>query len=237
MLVRFVLAGNKRPGTATFRAFTLFIARFVANVARGGYRVSMKTSEFFLSADAALRSVIDRITPADFDKPVPVEWSRAPDPTIRDILQAHAYDEAWIPGVLAGASIADGDEFSERDLLGEDPIAAYNALNETATAAVKEGVDPEATFRFQYGDYPAQEGFVHLALYRAFQAWLIAKHLGIPFHLSPEIIAGMNEHVVPNVEEWRGMGVFPPAIDPPADADDETRLLCVAGYWIPSKSS
>lgn len=193
----------------------------------------MKTNELFLAADAALRSVIDRITPDDFDKPVPAAWSRAQDPTILDILKAHAYDEAWVPGVLAGASVAEGDEWRDRDLLGDDPISAYDALNDTATAAVREGVDPAAIFHFQYGDYPAQEGLVHLALYRAFQAWLIAKHLDIPFRLSDEIIAGMNEHVVPNAEEWRGFGVFPPAIEPPADADDETRLLCAVGFWVP----
>ena len=192
----------------------------------------MKTDQLFLASDAALRSVIDRITPDDLDKPVPAEWSQTPDPTIRDILRAHSYDEAWVPGVLAGASIADGDDLRDRNLLGDDPIAAYDALNDTATAAVREGVAPGAIFRFQYGDYPAEEGLVHLALYRAFQAWLIAKHLSIPFHLSPEIIAGMNEHVVPNAEEWRAFGVFPPAIDPRVDADDETRLLCAVGYWV-----
>ena len=193
----------------------------------------MKTDQLFLASDAALRSVIDRIVPDDFDEPVPAEWSRASDPTILDILKAHAYDEAWVPGVLAGASIADGDDLLDRDLLGDDPIAAYNALNDTATAAVHAGVEPDAVFRFQYGDYPAADGFVHLALYRAFQAWLIAKLLNIPFHLSGEIIAGMNEHVLPNAEEWRSFGVFPPAIDPPAGADDETRLLCAVGYWVP----
>jgi hypothetical protein len=193
----------------------------------------MQTDQLFLASDAALRSVIDRIAPDDLDKPAPAEWSRTPDPIIRDVLRAHAYDEAWIPLVLAGASIADGDDLRDRDLLGDDPIAAYDALNDTATAVVHKGVAPGAIFRFQYGDYPAEEGFVHLAVYRAFQAWLIAKHLSIPFHLSPEIIAGMNERVVPHAEEWRGFGVFPPAIDPPVDADDETRLLCAVGYWIP----
>lgn len=193
----------------------------------------METNQLFLAADAALRSVIDRIMPDDLDKLAPAEWSRSPDPTIRDILRAHAYDEAWVPGVLAGASIADGDDLRDRDLLGDDPIAAYDALNDTAMAAVREGVAVAAIFRFQYGDYPAEEGLVHLAVYRAFQAWLIAKQLNIPFHLSPEIIAGMNEHVVPNAEEWRSFGVFPPAIDPTAVADDETRLLCAVGYWVP----
>lgn len=193
----------------------------------------MDTTELFLSSDAALRSVIDRISPDDYDKPVPRGWTSIPNPTIRDILSSHAYDEAWVPGVLAGRSIVDGDEWADRDLLGDDPIAAYDAFNDTATAAVRAGVDPESIFRFQYGDYPAKEGFAHLAMYRAFQAWLIAKHLSIPFHLSPELIAGMNEHVVPDTELWRSFGVFPPAIDPPADADEETVLLCTLGYWIP----
>lgn len=193
----------------------------------------METDELFLASDAALRNVVDRIHPDDLAKPVPAEWSQTANPTMRDILKAHAYDEAWIPGVLAGTSVADGDDWRDRDLLGADPIAAYDSLNDTATAAVREGVAPGSTFRFTYGEHPAQDGFVHLATYRAFQAWSIAKHLGIPFHLSPEVIAGMNEHVVPNVDEWRGWGVFPPAIDPPAEADDETRLLCTVGYWVP----
>lgn len=193
----------------------------------------MDTTELFLASDAALRSVIDRISPDDLGKPAPAEWTHIPNPTIRDIIGRHAYDEAWIPGVIAGRSTIDGDEWADRDLLGDDPIAAYDAINDAATAAVRAGVDPESTFRFQYGDYSAKEGFAHLSIYRAFQAWLIAKHLSIPFHLSPELIDGMNEHVVPDAELWRGFGVFPPAIDPPADADDETRLLCVLGYWTP----
>lgn len=194
----------------------------------------METTQLFLLSDAALRSVIDRVTPDDLDRPAPAEWSQTPTPTIRDILNAHAYDEAWVPGILAGASVADGDHLRGIDLLGDDPIRAYDTLNDAATAAVREGIDPAQTFRFQYGDYAAKEGLVHLALYRAFQAWSIARYLGIPFQLSPEIIAGMNEHVVPNAEEWRGFGVFPPAIEPPADADDETRLLCAVGFWVPS---
>ncbi|MEO7349156.1 MAG: hypothetical protein ABIW32_04775 [Terrimesophilobacter sp.] len=134
---------------------------------------------------------------------------------------------------MAGASAAEGDDLLERDLLGDDPVAAYGKLNDDATAAVREGVDPEATFRFNYGDYPAKEGFAHLALYRACQAWLIAKLLSIPFHFTPELIAGMNEHVVPDAELWRSFGVLPPVIDPPEGADDETQLLCVLGYWVP----
>lgn len=192
----------------------------------------MTPATLFLHADAALREVIDQLDPADFSTSVPKEWSQLESPTLLGILGRHAYDEAWIPAVLAGRAAADGDPYADVDLLGDDPIASYDALNDKATAAARSG-DIAETFRFTYGDYPADEGFAHLATYRAFQAYSIAKHFGIPFHLSPELVAGFNEHVVPHTDEWRQWGVFPPAIEAPADADDETRLLCTLGFWQP----
>ncbi|KTS04006.1 hypothetical protein [Microbacterium testaceum] len=192
----------------------------------------MTPATLFLHADAALREVIDQLDPADFSAPVPKEWSQLESPTLLGILGRHAYDEAWIPDVLAGRAAADGDPYADVDLLGDDPIASYDALNDKATAAARSG-DIAETFRFTYGDYPADEGFAHLATYRAFQAYSIAKHFGVPFHLSPELVAGFNEHVTPHADEWRQWGVFPRAIEPPADADDETRLLCTLGFWQP----
>ena len=191
---------------------------------------AMTPEQLFLASDAALRDVVDQLTARHLSAPAPQEWTQIPDPTIRDIVSRHAYDEAWIPGVIAGRSAADGDPFADADLLGDDPVAAYDALNDEAGAAVRAGATAD-TFRFTYGDYPAAEGFAHLATYRAFQAWLIAKLLGIPFRFSPELIAGLNEHVVSHADEWREFGVFPPAIDPPEGADDETRLLCAVGFW------
>ena len=192
----------------------------------------MKPDELFLHADAAIREVIDQVDPADFPSPVPKQWSELESPTLLGIIGRHAYDEAWIPDVIAGRAAADGDPYADADLLGDDLIASYDALNDMATAAVRAG-DFAETFRFTYGDYPAGEGFAHMAMYRGCQAWMIAKHFGIPFHLSPELIDGLNEHVTPHADEWRQFGVLPPAIEPPADADDETRLLCTLGFWVP----
>lgn len=192
----------------------------------------MNADDLFLHADAALREVIDQIDPADFDTPVPPEWSELEQPTLRGILGRHAYDEAWVPDVIAGRSAADGDRYADVDLLGDDPVASYDELNDRATAAVRAGEFAD-TFRFTYGDYPAAEGFAHLATYRGSQAWSIAHHLGIPFHLSADLIAGFDEHITPHADEWRQWGVFPPAVEPPAGADDETRLLCTLGFWKP----
>lgn len=195
----------------------------------------MDARQLFLASDAALRSVIDRLSPSDLDQTAPAEWSsghRAAALTIRDIVGRHAYDEAWVPDLVAGRTIAQvGDRWSG-DLLGDDPIASYDAINDAATAAItSDDFDETATVHFSYGDYPFDEGVLHLCSYRAFQSWLIARHLGFDFALDPALIEGLNEHVVPTVEGLRAYGVFPPAIDPPEGADAETRLLCTVGFW------
>jgi len=43
----------------------------------------------------------------------------------------------------------------------------------------------------------------------------------------------LNEHVTPHADEWRQSGAFPPAIEAPAGADDETVLLCTLVFGKP----
>jgi hypothetical protein len=193
---------------------------------------AMKERDLFLMSDASLRDVIDMLDVDQLALPAPADWSRKPSPTLRDILAAHAYDEAWIPDVIAGKTMDQvGDRWSG-DLLGDDPIGNYDDLNDTATDAVmRDGLDPASIVHFQYGDYSLAEGFVHLSVYRAFQAWSIAHLVGLEFSLPDTVVDGLTEFVVPHIDEWRSMGVFAPEVAVPADADAETVLLGKVGYW------
>ncbi len=193
----------------------------------------MNEKELFLQSDAALRSVVDQISPEQLDSPAPAEWSRKENPVLRDILASHAYDEAWVPDVLAGRTIDEVGDSYAGDLLGDDPIAAYDRVHDAATAAVEATTDLDAVAHLTYGDFPVREYFVHTAIYRAFQAWSIAKLLGMEYSLPPELVEGLWEHVGPQVDAFREMGVFPPEIEVPADADSETRLLARVGYLTP----
>ncbi len=193
----------------------------------------MKQKELFLQSDAALRSVIDQIRPEQLALPAPAGWSRAESPTLRDILAYHAFDEAWVPDVLAGRTIDEvGDRYAG-ELLGDDPIPAYDRINDLATAAVVASDDPEATAHLSYGDFTVGEAFEHMSIYRAFQAWSIAKFIGLHYSLPSELVEGLWERVMPNVEAWRSMGVFGPEVEVPADADRETLLLGKTGHWVP----
>ena len=193
----------------------------------------MKQRELFLQSDAALRSVIDRITPAQLDLPAPGDWSRTPNPTLRDILADHARDEAWLPAVLAGRTIAEvGDDYAG-DLLGDDPIGAYDRYNDLATAMVTADLDPAKTVHLSYGDFPLAEYLQHVSIYRAFQAWSIAKLIGLDFAMPAPLVENLWEQIGPQIPAWREMGVFGPEVDVPPDADRETQLLGKTGYWVP----
>lgn len=193
----------------------------------------MKQRDLFLMSDAALRDVIDRIHPDQLELAVPATWSRTTDPTLLDILEAHAFDEAWVPDVLAGRTIDEVGDVYAGDLLGGDPLKKYDELNHTATVAANQPLDPNDIVHLSYGDFTVAEYFEHISIYRAFQAWSIAKLIGLDYSLPAQLVEALWEQIVPQVDTWRAMGVFPPPIEVPADADRETQLLGVTGYWVP----
>lgn len=193
----------------------------------------MTQRDLFLMADAALRDVIDMLEPEQLAVPVPAEWSRKANPTLRDILAAHAYDEAWVPDLIAGRTIAEVGDRYDGELLGEDPIESYDELNDAATEAVSGDLDLSRATHLSYGDFPLGEALEHLTIYRAFQAWSIARLVGLDFSLPDPLVDGLWESVIPNVESWREIGVFPPEVAVPAGADRETQLLGKTGYWVP----
>jgi hypothetical protein len=191
----------------------------------------MKQKSLFLLADASLRSVIDRIRPDQFDLPAPGGWLSTPDPTVRDVIAAHAKDEAWVPDVLAGRTMEEVGTRWDGDLLGDDPIASYDAFNDTATAAVTAFENPDAVAHLSYGDYPVTVYFEHTAFYRGFQAPTIAKFLGLDYSMPTELVDALYETVTPQLDSLRAIGVFPPEVPVPAGSDRETQLLGLVGFY------
>jgi hypothetical protein len=189
--------------------------------------------ELFLAADAALREVVDQLSPADLGIAAPAAWTRQADPTLHDILAAHAKDEAWVPAVIAGTTIDEVGGLFDGDLLGEDPIGAYDRFNDEATAAASGELDPDAVAHLSYGDFPLSTYFEHVSYYRAFQAWSIAKLVDLPFSMSDELVEALWVSVEPQLDELRAIQVFGPEVEVPADSSRETHLLGKTGFWVP----
>jgi hypothetical protein len=189
--------------------------------------------QLFLAADAALREVIDKFTPATLSLAVPPEWSSNKTATIGGLLANHAKDEAWVPDVLAGKTIEEVGDTWKGELLGVDPIANYDKLNDLATAAAKKPVADGQIAHLSYGDYPVGEFFEHASYYRGFQAPLIAKVAGIHFAMSDDLIDLLWSSVEPQIEQLRAIHVFGPPVEVPDGSNREALLLGMTGFWRP----
>ena len=193
----------------------------------------MNRQELFLMSDAALREVIDTIEPEQLSLAAPADWSQNPNPTLRDIVASHAFDEAWVPDVLAGRTAEEVGNRHDGDLLGDDPIASYDEINEAATHAAAQDLDYDKVVHLSYGDFPLGVYLEHTSTYRAFQAWSIAHFLGLDYALPAPLVDGLWEIIGPQIDGFRAMGVFPPEIQVPEDSDSQTRLLAKVGHWKP----
>jgi hypothetical protein len=187
----------------------------------------------FLAADAALREVIDQFTPATLALAVPPDWSTNKAATMLGLLGNHARDEAWVPDVMSGKTIAEVGDTWAGDVLGDDPIGDYDRLNELAAEAVSKPLADGQIAHLSYGDFPVATALEHMSFYRGFQAPLIAKIAGIPFHMSDDLIDLLWSAVEPQVEELRAIHVFSPPVEVPDGSDRQDLLLGMTGFWTP----
>jgi uncharacterized protein (TIGR03086 family) len=188
----------------------------------------MTEPEVFILSSQALVRVVDQIKDEQWELAAPEEITRKPA-SLRELINYHAYDEAWVPDTLGGKTIEEvGDRYAG-DLLGTDPKASYRALAEKAQAAAKDFTDLDKTVHLSYGDWPARDYLQHITSFRGFRAWELARFIGVDPTLPPDLVQGMWDELMPHAEEWRKMGVFKPAITVPNDADLQTKLLAMSG--------
>lgn len=199
----------------------------------------MNEIDTFVHADRTLEAVVDQIGDDQWDMRPPADFPTADDAdyTLRQILDYHAYDEAWIPTMMAGTTIdeAGADLFgdpTDNSLLADAPKDRFAELVQRAIDAVQ-ALDEEdldkRTVHYSYGKYPAREALWHAILFRAMRAHDIAKAIGVDHDLPDDLVQDVWNIVEPNAEAWRQMGVFGPAVDVASDAPLRDRLLGLTG--------
>ncbi|MCA1648506.1 MAG: hypothetical protein LC797_24620 [Chloroflexi bacterium] len=121
----------------------------------------MDEPHIFVLADRALNDVVAQIKDDQWLTPMPANFAtRLTDhsPTQREIINDHAYDDWWVPDMLAGRRVAEvGQDKFKRDLLGDDSKGNFAAIVDRACAAVQRLDDLERTVHCSFGDYPARE--------------------------------------------------------------------------------
>lgn len=189
----------------------------------------MSEADVFILSEQALTGVIDQIKPAQWKSRKP-EWFATGgqgDASLREIVNYHAYDSAWVPDVLAGKTMAEvGDVFEH---IKTDADCDYRAYSEAAIDAARALTHPDRTVHLSYGDFPARVYLLHTTSFRGFRAYDIARWIGVSTQLPPQLVVGMWDELGPEMEAWRKMGVYGPAVAVPDDAPLQDRLLGLAG--------
>ena len=193
----------------------------------------MDERQVFVLADRTLDSVVAHIRPDQWAMAMPPSFQRRGSdhvPTLREIINYHAYDDAWVPEMLAGRTMEEvGADAFGGDLLGDDPAQAFSALVEKACAAAGALKDLGLVVHCSFGDFKAREYLWQVNLFRGLRAHDIAGVIGMPLGLPAPLVEGIWEEVSPHAEEWRAIGVFPAAVAVPEDAPLLDRLLGLTG--------
>lgn len=199
----------------------------------------MTEPEVFVLADETLNSVVSQIGTDQWDVPVPANFVRRDMnasagrqivPTLREIVNYHAYDDAWVPDMLAGRTMEEvGKEKYKGDLLGDDPARRFAEIVEKACAAARAVKDLDRTVHCSFGDYPTRGYLWQANMFRGLRAHDIARVVGVDVKLPAAMVQGIWDEISPHAEEWRTIGVFPAAIPVPATAPLLDRLLGLTG--------
>jgi uncharacterized protein (TIGR03086 family) len=189
--------------------------------------------EVYALAVSTLAGVLAQVRDDQWDMVLPPSFARRDSqstPTLREVVNYHAYNDAWVPDMLAGKTMAEaGIDNFKGDLLGDRPAASYAAIAETATRAALALEDLDRVVHCSFGDFKAREYFWQASYFAGLRAHDIARVVGADLVLPPALVEGLWEELSPNAAEWRAMGVFPPEVPVPPDAPLRDRLLGMAG--------
>ncbi len=193
----------------------------------------MNEAEVFVLADRALAAVVARIRPEQWGMTMPAGFARRGadgPPALRAIVEYHAYDDAWVPDMLAGRTMEEaGAAKFDGDLLGDNPVERFDAIVDAACAAAAGVTDFDAVAHLSFGDYTIREYFWQINSFRGLRAHDIARVIGVDPDLPDELVQGIWDEVRPHAEEWRAIGIYPAAVPVPDDAPLLDRLLGLTG--------
>ncbi len=193
----------------------------------------MTGQEVFVLADRTLNDVVAKIADDQWDMRMPASPARrgaGEPPTLREIVNYHAYDDSWVPDILAGKTMEEaGRDNFKGDLLGATPKLAFAAVVGRACKAAQEVKDLDFTVHTSFGDFSARDYLIQITYFRGLRAHDIARVIGVDPTLPADLVKGLWDELSPVADEWRELGAFPPRVDVPGDASLQDRLLGLTG--------
>jgi uncharacterized protein (TIGR03086 family) len=124
-------------------------------------------------------------------------WNEPPTPlpgwTVSQLVNHLVKEERWTPPLLAGATIEEVGSRFDGDLLGDDPVAAFDGAAAAALAVVRAEGALGGTVHLSFGDHPAREYAMQLAADHLVHAWDLARAIGADQTLDTDAVTAVRE--------------------------------------------
>jgi uncharacterized protein (TIGR03086 family) len=121
-----------------------------------------------------------------------------------------------------------GDPFVG-DLLGSDPVAAWDAASSEARAAIAEPGALDRTVHASFADISGDAYAHQLFSDHLIHSWDLARAIGDVDKLDAQLVEVCYSYVKPLEDGLKSSGLYGEKIQPPEGADTQTKLLAVVG--------
>ncbi|MEU6755272.1 TIGR03086 family metal-binding protein [Streptomyces sp. NPDC046685] len=160
-----------------------------------------------------------------WDAPTPcAEWN------VRDLVNHVTGEQLWIPPLVTdGRTVEEVGDALSGDVLGEDPVAAWDAAAAASHAAFAEHGALERTVRLSYGPALGRAYCSELAADCVVHAWDLARGIGADDRLPDGLVEFSIKEVMPYADSLAASGAYAEPLEVPAGADAQTRLLALLG--------
>lgn len=173
---------------------------------------------------AATRDVVAGISADHFSSPTPCEeWD------VRGLLNHLVAGNWWAAELGRGKTIEEVGTRLDGDVLGDDPLDAYDRSAEAAAATFEAPGALEAPCAVSYGPVPGSVYAGHRFIDVLIHGWDLAVATNQNATLDPVLVDACWAVIEPQAELIRGSGAFGKGVEAPAGADAQTRLLAELG--------
>jgi uncharacterized protein (TIGR03086 family) len=173
---------------------------------------------------AGTRHYVTGVAPDQWDRPTPcAEWN------LRELVNHVVAGNFWVAPLLAGQTIEEVGTRYDGDVLGADPLEAYDRSAEEARIAALAPRAMAAPCAVSYGPVPGEVYVGHRLLDVVVHGWDIATASGQDVTLDPELVDQCLAVLEPQVDLLIASGMFGEPTEVPAGATAEDRLLATLG--------
>jgi uncharacterized protein (TIGR03086 family) len=160
------------------------------------------------------------------------QWS-APTPCdewdVRALVDHVATEQLWAPHLLRGERLDEVGDRYDGDVLGDDPVAAWDAAVASSVAAFSAPGALDGTVHLSYGDEAAREYTLQMLTDAAVHGWDLARAIGADEAIDDDVAEHLVAAWTEREEMVRASGVFGDAVEIPDGAGPAHRLLALLG--------